>query len=132
MATVNQLMPRSGQPKRFSFHIDTNDRATKITPRNIRSDPGLTTCLWLIYAMRNIGPLISYQRFRLWGQESADSYPQAEHHPNAIQVRVKPKASVSSLEESSNGLARSTQGASHRWQSKRRVGSSGCEALQVP
>ena len=25
MATVNQMMPRSGQPKRFSFHIETND-----------------------------------------------------------------------------------------------------------
>jgi hypothetical protein len=24
MATVNQMMPRSGQPKRFSFHIEIN------------------------------------------------------------------------------------------------------------
>jgi uncharacterized protein YggU (UPF0235/DUF167 family) len=105
MATVNQMMAGSGQPnRRFSFHIETNDRATRITPRNVRSDPGLTTCLWLIYAIRNIGLLISYQRFRLWGQESADSYPQAEHHPNAIQGSVKPNASASSLEESSNGI----------------------------
>ncbi len=85
MATVNQMMARSGQPNRFAFHIETNNRATRITPRNIRSDPGLTTCLWLIYAIRNIGPLISYQRFRLWGQESADSCPQIEHHPNAYE-----------------------------------------------
>jgi hypothetical protein len=25
MAKVNQMMPRSGQPKRFSFHIETNE-----------------------------------------------------------------------------------------------------------
>jgi hypothetical protein len=25
MATVNQMMPRSGQPNRFSFHIETNE-----------------------------------------------------------------------------------------------------------
>ena len=71
MARANQMMPRGGQPNRFSFHIENKDRATRITPRNIRSDAGLTTCLWLIYTMRNIGPLISYQRFCLWGQESA-------------------------------------------------------------
>jgi hypothetical protein len=34
MATVNQMMPRSGQPKRFSFHMETNDKTTRITPRN--------------------------------------------------------------------------------------------------
>ena len=26
MATVNQMMPLSGQPNRFSFHIEINDR----------------------------------------------------------------------------------------------------------
>ena len=35
MATANQMMPRSGQSKRFSFHIETNDKATRITPRNV-------------------------------------------------------------------------------------------------
>jgi hypothetical protein len=34
MATVNQMMPLSGQPNRFSFHIETNEKATRITPRN--------------------------------------------------------------------------------------------------
>jgi len=34
MATVNQMMPLSGQPKRFSFHIETNDRTTQVRPRN--------------------------------------------------------------------------------------------------
>jgi hypothetical protein len=34
MATANQMMPLSGQPKRFSFHIETNDRTTQVTPRN--------------------------------------------------------------------------------------------------
>src|SRR5262245_11220216 len=34
MATVNQIMPLSGQPKRFSFHMETNDKGTRITPRN--------------------------------------------------------------------------------------------------
>jgi hypothetical protein len=32
MATANQMMPLSGQPKRFSFHIEINDRTTRITP----------------------------------------------------------------------------------------------------
>jgi len=27
-------MPLSGQPKRFSFHMETNDRTTQVTPRN--------------------------------------------------------------------------------------------------
>jgi hypothetical protein len=34
MATVNQMMPLSGQPKRFSFHIETSDTATRTTLRN--------------------------------------------------------------------------------------------------
>ena len=34
MATVNQMMPRSGQPNRFSFHIETNEKTTQVMPRN--------------------------------------------------------------------------------------------------
>ena len=34
MATVNQMIPRSGQPKRFSFHIETNANTTRVSPRN--------------------------------------------------------------------------------------------------
>ena len=33
MATVNQMMPRSGQPKRFSFHIETNDSNKELIRR---------------------------------------------------------------------------------------------------
>jgi hypothetical protein len=34
MATVNQTIPRSGQPQRFSFHMETNDRTTQVRLRN--------------------------------------------------------------------------------------------------
>lgn len=34
IAIVNQIMPLSGQPKRFSFHIDTNEATTRMAPRN--------------------------------------------------------------------------------------------------
>ena len=34
MATVNQMMPLSGQPNRFSFHIETNEKTTQVMPRN--------------------------------------------------------------------------------------------------
>jgi hypothetical protein len=34
MATVNQMMPLSGQPKRFSFHIEINAKMTQVMPRN--------------------------------------------------------------------------------------------------
>ena len=34
MAIVNQMMPRSGQPKRFSFHIESNEKTTQVMPRN--------------------------------------------------------------------------------------------------
>ena len=34
MARVNQMMPRSGQPKRFSFHIEMNAKTTQVRPRN--------------------------------------------------------------------------------------------------
>jgi hypothetical protein len=34
MATANQIMPLSGQPNRFSFHMETNDRTTRTTARN--------------------------------------------------------------------------------------------------
>jgi hypothetical protein len=33
MAT-NQMMPLSGQPNRFSFHIDTNEQTTQVRARN--------------------------------------------------------------------------------------------------
>ena len=29
MATLNQTMPLSGQPKRFSFHMETNAKSTR-------------------------------------------------------------------------------------------------------
>ena len=29
MATVNQMTPLSGQPNRFSFHIETNEKTTR-------------------------------------------------------------------------------------------------------
>ncbi len=32
MATVNQMMPLSGQPKRFSFHIETRKRQLELRP----------------------------------------------------------------------------------------------------
>ena len=34
MATVNQIMPLSGQPNRFSFHMETKAKTTQGTPRN--------------------------------------------------------------------------------------------------
>jgi hypothetical protein len=34
MAMVNQMMPLSGQPKRFSFHIEINAKTTQVRPRN--------------------------------------------------------------------------------------------------
>ena len=34
MAMVNQMMPLSGQPNRFSFHIEIRDRTTQVRPRN--------------------------------------------------------------------------------------------------
>ena len=34
MAKLNQMAPLSGQPNRFSFHIETNERTTQVTPRN--------------------------------------------------------------------------------------------------
>src|SRR5215467_9843362 len=34
IATVNQMMPRSGQPNRFSFHMETKAKTTQGTPRN--------------------------------------------------------------------------------------------------
>jgi hypothetical protein len=33
MATVNQTMPRTGQPNRFSFHIEINAKTTQVRPR---------------------------------------------------------------------------------------------------
>jgi hypothetical protein len=35
MATVNQMIPLSGQPKRFSFHTETSMETTQVKPRNI-------------------------------------------------------------------------------------------------
>jgi len=37
MAMVNQMMPLSGQPKRFSFHIESNEKTTESTSRRICS-----------------------------------------------------------------------------------------------
>src|SRR5262249_50854534 len=34
MAKVNQMMPRSGQPNRFSFHVEIKAKTTQVTPRN--------------------------------------------------------------------------------------------------
>ena len=34
MATVNQTMPLSGQPNRFSFHTETNKQTTEVRLRN--------------------------------------------------------------------------------------------------
>jgi hypothetical protein len=34
MATVNQMMPRSGQPNRFSFHMEAEAKTTQVKPRN--------------------------------------------------------------------------------------------------
>ena len=34
MATVNQMVPLSGDPKRFSFDIETNEKTTQVRPRN--------------------------------------------------------------------------------------------------
>jgi hypothetical protein len=34
MARVNQMMPLSGHPKRFSFHIETNEETTQVRHRN--------------------------------------------------------------------------------------------------
>ena len=34
MARVNQMMPRSGQPNRFSFHMEINAKTTQVRPRN--------------------------------------------------------------------------------------------------
>jgi uncharacterized membrane protein len=36
-ATVNQKMPLSGQPKRFSFHMEINAKTTQVRPRNTMS-----------------------------------------------------------------------------------------------
>ena len=33
MAKVNQMMPLSGQPKRFSFHMEINEKTTQVKPR---------------------------------------------------------------------------------------------------
>jgi hypothetical protein len=34
MATVNQMIPLSGDPKRFSLHMETNEKTTQVRPRN--------------------------------------------------------------------------------------------------
>ena len=34
MAMLNQMTPLSGQPKRFSFHMETNEKTTQVRPRN--------------------------------------------------------------------------------------------------
>src|SRR4030095_9361534 len=47
MATVNQTMPRTGQPNRFSFHIEINAKTTQVN----RSRLCWSVCLW-----KNRGP----------------------------------------------------------------------------
>jgi hypothetical protein len=37
MVRVNQMMPRSGDPKRFSFHMEINAKTTQVRPRNTMS-----------------------------------------------------------------------------------------------
>lgn len=34
-AKLNQMTPLSGQPSRFSFRIETNDRTTQVIPRYV-------------------------------------------------------------------------------------------------
>ena len=34
MAKVNQMTPLSGEPKRFSFDMETNEKTTQVMPRN--------------------------------------------------------------------------------------------------
>ena len=34
MAMVNQMMPLYGQPNRFSFHMETNEKTTQVRHRN--------------------------------------------------------------------------------------------------
>jgi hypothetical protein len=34
MATVNYMIPRSGDPNRFSLHMETNAKTTQVRPRN--------------------------------------------------------------------------------------------------
>ena len=34
MAMLNQMIPLSGQPKRFSFDMETNEKTTQVMPRN--------------------------------------------------------------------------------------------------
>ena len=54
MATVNQMMPRSGQPNRFSFHIEINEKTRQVRPRNTIShrlkaiivSSGCTSSIW--------------------------------------------------------------------------------------
>jgi hypothetical protein len=38
MAIVNQMMPLSGQPKRFPFDIETNVKTTRITARSVSAE----------------------------------------------------------------------------------------------
>jgi hypothetical protein len=34
MTTVNQMTPLKGQPKRASFHMETNAKMTQVRPKN--------------------------------------------------------------------------------------------------
>ena len=34
IATVNQMMPLSGQPNRFSLHMESNAQTTQVRPRS--------------------------------------------------------------------------------------------------
>src|SRR5262245_2607537 len=61
MAKVNQMMPRSGQPKRFSFQMETNAKTTQVRPRNtishrlkaiiVSAGSKHSTCLWRVLGL---------------------------------------------------------------------------------
>ena len=49
MAKVNQMMPLSGQPNRFSLHMEINQKTTQVMPRNTISQrlKALIAKFWL-------------------------------------------------------------------------------------
>jgi hypothetical protein len=77
MATVNQIMPLSGQPKRFSFHIETNVKTTRITARsvisrrlkalNVSSGCTRATCYWRASVSLLSVRLAAFWLLALWG-----------------------------------------------------------------
>jgi hypothetical protein len=55
---VNQMMPLSGQPNRFSFHNETNDRTTQVMPGYVirKRLKALTSALWVRVSNGLISP----------------------------------------------------------------------------